>query len=381
MIVEVTGTGTANKGAELLLVAIKQQLENTASEYQLAVTAGFGRYEDRARYGLRTVLPEIPKGRWWLAGKLMPAAFRWTNGLVAESEVDVVLDASGFAFGDQLGAARVQEFARDVTRWKGQGKPIVLLPQALGPFDNAAVRTAFQGVVNNVDLIFAREKVSYDYVAALNVPAGKLKLAPDFTNLVKCQRGENTSVEYQSLLVPNHQMIAKTGSTESEKYVPFLARCFRSLRKFELAPAVLLHDDNLDCQLMEPLRTALGEDFPVITERDPLALKAALGRARLVIGSRFHALVGSLSQGIPSIAIGWSHKYQMLLADYDCTDSLLRVSDTDDQISELIRLVTSEWGARNQRVIHAGERLQQQTREMWKSVFQAIGLVQESVQV
>ena len=346
---------------------------------KLAVTSDFGSFDDRARYGLRTVLPEVPKGRWWLAGKIMPQAFRQTNGLLAESEIDAVLDASGFAFGDQLGAARVQKFASDVKRWKRQGKPVVLLPQAFGPFEIPEIRSAFQDVAKNVDLIFARESKSLEYLSQLGVSSSKLKQAPDFTNLIKCPPTSSREHQvYQSLLVPNHQMIAKANDEQARKYIPFLARCYRHLQGIGLQPAVLLHDDCVDKQLVEPLRQELNEDVPVLTDTNPLELKAILGRAKLVIGSRFHALVGALSQSVPTIAAGWSHKYQMLLADYDCQDATLTVDATPAEIADLVTQINRERHDRHRVLMQAGETLREESQEMWRAVLDAIAFDPQS---
>lgn len=373
MIIQVTGTGTANKGAELLLIAIQQQLARLLPEAKLAVAPSFGSFDERARYGLRTVLPEVPKGRWWLAGKMMPRALRETSGLVSETDIDAVLDSSGFAFGDQLGAVRVQGFAQAVRRWKKQGKPVILLPQALGPFDVPEIRNAFEDIANHVDLIFARDRTSLGFASQLVTSAAKLAHAPDFTNLVECPSPKtNDKQSYLSLLVPNSQMIAKSAASHARLYIPFLARCHRHLKDIGLRPAVLLHDDRSDVRLVETLRQELNEDFVVLAEQDPIQLKATLGRARLVIGSRFHALVGAMSQAVPAIAVGWSHKYQMLLVDYGCTDAQLSVDCDDQQLADLVSRVMSEWTTRHHCLLNANDRLRQQSQKMWEQVVDVI---------
>src|SRR5690606_22797023 len=45
-------------------------------------------------------------------------------------------------------------------------------------------------------------------------------------------------------------------------------------------------------------------------------IKGAIANCDLVIGSRFHALIAALSQGIPAAALGWSHKYAELLQSF-----------------------------------------------------------------
>jgi colanic acid/amylovoran biosynthesis protein len=44
-------------------------------------------------------------------------------------------------------------------------------------------------------------------------------------------------------------------------------------------------------------------------------VKSIIGNCDLLLSSRYHALIAALSQGIPSAAIGWSHKYDELMAE------------------------------------------------------------------
>ena len=368
----VTGTGTTNKGAELLLLAIKQQFDAIDGDFRLVVPANFGPFPDRAKYGLWTLLPEVPRGRWWFAGKLMPQGFRTSMGVVAEDEIEAIIDASGFAFGDQLGAARVQQFAIDTKRWKKQGKKIVLMPQALGPFTNTAVRDAFEAVLRNVDLTFAREEVSFGYASELIPPGGKLGQSPDFTNLL--MPISTSGGDIHALIVPNHQMIAKTDSAQSKAYVPFLARLLATLRERGLSTAVLLHDDRIDAKLVQPLRDEAESPVHVIEESDPLKLKYLLGRAQLVVGSRFHALCGSLSQGIPTIAVGWSHKYEMLLKDYGCPECVLNVNASKEEVSRLVSSILDSWKTRHEEIKSASSRLKRMSADMWRQTLEVIGV-------
>src|SRR5690606_30076167 len=80
----------------------------------------------------------------------------------------------------------------------------------------------------------------------------------------------------------------------------------------------------------------------VITEQNPRILKAIIGKARLVIGSRFHALVCALTQAVPAIASGWSHKYQALFEDYGCPQCLLDVFDPPERVRAALSYVLDE---------------------------------------
>ena len=339
MIIEVTGTSIRNKGAELMLLAIKDQLSQSLPQAQLAVSPFFGSYQDKAKYGLLQKVNITKRGRSQLGFNMLPAGFLRAYGLVAEKDTNAVLDASGFAFGDQHEVRRTLEFAEAVKSWRAQRKKIILLPQALGPFTGKELSDAFKVVAENVDLIFARDDVSMEHLTGLCGTADKFRQAPDFTNLIK----PNCSLEQppELLIIPNHRMVEKMKADDAAAYVPFLAKVVEEGARLNLDTALLLHDTTVDHELVTPLEKELGRSINILQESDPLRLKAWLGAAKLVVGSRFHALVGSLAQGVPTLASGWSHKYQMLFADYGCPEMILPVSAPTADIAERMDQATN----------------------------------------
>lgn len=74
-------------------------------------------------------------------------------------------------------------------------------------------------------------------------------------------------------------------------------------------------DDRLLCALIE---AAVGDDRAraMLQRVSAAEMKAVIGKTTCVIGSRFHALVAGLSQGIPCMALSWSHKYRELLKPF-----------------------------------------------------------------
>ena len=375
MYIEVAGTNTANKGAELMLAAIKQQLANVRG-LKLATEPSFGKIADRQTYHLETIIRPKKIGRTWIVAQIMPESVRRTCGLVVEPEIDAVLDASGFAFSDELGPVRTERFADDVHRWKRQGKPVILLPQALGPFRTPRVRKAFLRVVENANLIFARDCTSFEYLTELTSNPTNLRLAPDFTNLVTAEPPQKHEIPDNTvLIVPNYRMIEKTRHDLQQLYVPFLVSCIGQIRELGLRPAILLHDDNLDKTFIPYLQREITNPPPVIDDPSPIGLKGILGAARLVIGSRFHALVGALSQGVPCIAAGWSHKYDTLMQAYNCPETLVPVDASQDKLRELIKFATSTEGHHDlvKRITESCARQELAVKKMWQEVTNVLG--------
>jgi colanic acid/amylovoran biosynthesis protein len=374
MIVEVTGTGTHNKGAELMLVAIRDHFVDHPN-VTLAVDQFFGTYEERVGYGLRQKMRVNGWGWSRLAVWSMPSVFRDAFGLVDEEDVDVVLDAAGFAFGDQHPPERTINFAERVEAAKRAGKTVILLPQAFGPFERPAIREAFARIVDAADLVFARDTTSLGYAREAAGALDHLRMAPDFTTLVEPDRNIDTDVSTRVCIVPNQRMVEKAESDrEASAYVQLMVSCIEAVEAMGLEPVLLLHGQN-DIDLAREIEDHLGRKLSRYDENDPVAIKKFLGESRLVIGSRFHALVGALSQGVPAVGTSWSHKYEMLFREYGCEDMLLPVSATEGQIESGIRAVVGpDRDAVRQRIKKHGEDLKAKTESLWRQVDYVLGL-------
>ncbi len=345
MIVQIIGVGFVNKGAELMLYAVVQQMKILFPEVVVSVDLRCGSYRQRKQAGLYHLawlhsrrFPFFATFINFLAG-LMPKWLRNFLKIVRLIEVDIVLDASGFVYSDQqdiVHAKRMKNYSRLM---KQMGKKVVLLPQAFGPFEKKTVRDAVCVILENSDLVFARDTASLGYLLDLPVDARNIKRSPDFTCLVS-----GTPPDYfrregkRSCVVPNYRMIDRTSSDVGKNYPNFLMRCINYLIKQDLDPFILIHEEN-DVVLLEDIQKRLMKPIDIIQESNHLYLKGILGSCALVISSRYHGLVSSLSQGVPSLATGWSHKYQTLLDDYECPECLLSVSASDEEIGSKIDMV------------------------------------------
>ena len=89
-------------------------------------------------------------------------------------------------------------------------------------------------------------------------------------------------------------------------------------------PFVLVHESG-DKNLADRL-ASVNPNIPVIHESNPLYIKGIIGHSKFLIGSRFHSLVSGLSQGVPSLGTGWSHKYIELFDQFPNTDHMEVIS-------------------------------------------------------
>ena len=187
MMIEIRGVGFVNKGAELMLYAIQQRVseEWPDANFVMEPRGKNAAYLERARAGLYQKLPCPSDNKESDILDKISEKTRTLYGLVLDSEIDVVLDASGLAYSDHMSEAKSLRLAESVQRWHRQGTKIALLPQAFGPFSSPAIQDAAKVIADHANLIFAREKMSYDYLTGIVGERKNIRIAPDFTNLVE----------------------------------------------------------------------------------------------------------------------------------------------------------------------------------------------------
>ena len=192
----ITGVNFINKGAELMALAAQQEVFKWDPKNTISLPLHNGNFRQREEAGFRNLLWRPSKKMPFLSSilgsvKYLPIRLRNHFSLTLESEVDIILDASGFVYSDQWGPYLSESFLAYYLKCKSQGKKIILLPQAFGPFENPRVKEAFVKILECADLVFPRDKISYEYVLNLNCSTKNVKLAPDFTNLVQPVLSDN----------------------------------------------------------------------------------------------------------------------------------------------------------------------------------------------
>lgn len=368
--IELHGTGVHNRGAELMAIATADRLRNRYPDVKIVVPPQFGPPSALEKYQFFTTREKV--GRLSLVPNLVNLIFGGASpSVIKPNRVCLVLDASGFAFSDQWGAGQAKNLLRKMNQGYRSSQPLILLPQALGPFNQPDVARACRGLFERASLVCARDTKSYEHAKRLAAPP-KLQRFPDFTLGVEPDHDHGVEVpERFQAVVPNMRMLDK--SEQSASYLDILRSAVDQVRACGGNPVFVIHDAQEDAQvpkLMGPEYSAV----PVITHSDPRALKSILGRADFVIGSRFHALVSALSQGVPCIGLGWSHKYPELFADFGCRDLLIEDLNDEAQVAATIsRLMSPQARGEIAATISASARtLRLRLDALWELVFSHI---------
>lgn len=285
-------------------------------------------------------------------------------------EGDVLLDASGYYYGAPWGEARLRMMARKISVWKAQGKCIILLPQSFGPFHSDNDRLDMQEILRHADCVYARENESFELLQTLSSSTTRLRLAPDFTSHVPAIFSEDyRSFQGSVAIVPNKRMLDQTDSSCATAYIPFLLHAMRAFESCGKTVFLLAHESK-DVSLCEEVKHAYGRDISVVVEKDAQVLKGIIARCYAVVGSRYHALVSALSQGVPAIGAGWHSKYDALYRLYRSQNLLMDVVASPQDIEASVSQVCDEeyYGRLQERLFLGQQAHARASRAMWMEI-------------
>jgi colanic acid/amylovoran biosynthesis protein len=354
--IEVRGVEFVNKGAHLMLCAIREQVGRFDRPVRLVMEPSPRATPSQIRdSGL------LPK-----SAAHVPATVARAMGRVHERDVDVVLDASGFAYGDAWGCDKAdRRIARHIARWKAQGKSVVLLPQAFGPFARHDLADRMRSVFSLADRVYVRDDTSLAHVKTLHDGSNIVRM-PDFTNLVDpVLPSDPARFAERVAIIPNIKMIEAV--SDGSGYVDQVVRIIAAVRAEAREPFLLLHEAGKDVEVARQIGSRLTQPVDVVSDPDPLVIKGVIGASLGVVTSRFHGLVSALSQSVPCLATSWSHKYEELLAEYGYPDQLLRSTDQPDE--PIRRLLDPDVQLKVRSALTAkADVFKEQSRNLWKDV-------------
>ncbi|RUO46641.1 hypothetical protein CWE21_10830 [Pseudidiomarina aquimaris] len=357
-----------------MLHAIIEQFQQRGISARFVVEPQ-GAYERRAQFGLWQKTRAIRKHINYLAPlQLLPRSCRTQLGLVNDSDIDLVLDASGFSYGDQWPWRVAHDrLATSMRRYHKRRVPVVLLPQAFGPFREAKWQRQMQHILAYANLAYARDTTSFDHCTSLlnYQQEASVKRCPDFTNLLKPRPYQAYQPSANSVcVIPNSKMLQKR--KDGDVYVNWLVELIHAIQNDEQPVFMLLHEQQQDQGLAATINARLSKAVAVVAPSDARQNKWLIGHSGWVISSRYHGLVSALSQGVPVTATGWSHKYEQLLSDYTCQDALVEPQQNAVAVWQRIHKTLNDatnYGELRARIVESGQWQREAVEKMWDEVF------------
>ncbi len=335
---------SGNMGAASMVLATVSGLAERTRDSQVTLLSYYPA-EDRLRAeaaGL-TVLDARPArlgtviNAGALAWRLAPPLRGWIERRIPEVAAivaaDVVLDQGGIAFSDGREKFLVFNLAI-LTPAFFIGRPVVKCAQALGPFRGWLNRFVARRVLPRVELIVARGLATMGFLDELGLDNTELgtDLAftlgrPDRTRVMARPRIAELvrTLEEPGLTVgiaPSVVVQAKVDGAGGDFVGLMVGEIERHLsknRRVLLVPHSYRDDPTKVHNNDGPLVAAIAEridDPGLIVANERLSaeeLRLLIGRCDLFVSCRFHAMVSALSMGVPTLVVGWSHKYVEVL--------------------------------------------------------------------
>lgn len=289
--------------------------------------------------------------------------------MVPFQKVDLLLDASGYAYGDTWGSGKTEKALRLFLSLKSAKK--IIMPQSLGPFTEDDTKLGFQKLAEASEVIYARDSVSYENAKQVIPNHPNLKQAPDFTFDLEPIRPNNPLLPKHFVsIIPNHRLTMPEHGGENKAYINFLAFCFKKVEAAGHSAILITHDTKHDIETAKSLENVLGKKIVILSYGDVRHIRWIILHSTFVISSRFHGLINALTQDVPVIGMGWTHKFKCLMTEYGCERYLVNLGDSEQKIGELISEMFNE-SKRNELISTISTmKVQQQavSEQMWKEI-------------
>ncbi|WKN40437.1 polysaccharide pyruvyl transferase family protein [Tunicatimonas pelagia] len=288
------------------------------------------------------------------------------SGNTTLSDIDVILDISGYVFAEKWGMNPTNNLLTLLKKVKKNNTKYIFLPQAFGPFSEQQV-PLIKECFSLSDLVIARESMSYQNVLKVATDKSKVKLYPDITLSYKFEPVREDG-DY-CCVVPNVRMLDKAGEEWRKHYEDVLLNAINCLLDNSSYNIKLLnHSAQGDVELVNKLFNIYRDNPRVlkVDEDDPKKLKKIIAGSYLNVASRFHAIASSLSSSVPCIMTSWSHKYQELAKEYEVSRYCM-VTPTQPEVATLIKelLDSQENSAVRARIETVNSQIKGKNNEMW----------------
>ncbi len=320
------GASFRNKGSAAMLISVVKTLKCFIPDGEFVLASGYPHldYKQAKRHGL-----EIFDYRF-TTKRALKSMLSMISRLL---NTDIIIDLSGFLFSDKGRKTGILVRGLTILMCKLFRKPVILYSQSFGPFNSKFTRIFCKICLQRANVIVARGKISRSYLYGLGIRKN-VKVYSDSAFLLEpaSQKRLNEILKKENIekrkgvlkigIAVNLRIYERTKGAETENhYVNVMAQLSDFLVKnlnselvfvpyeFPYKSAARGYDDRFIARMIYIKAKNKHRIQLIENEYDPRELKALTQIFDLFIGCRFHSIVASTSMCVPTITIGWSHKY------------------------------------------------------------------------
>ena len=307
--------------------------------------------------GCKKIGVGIPKGEF----------FNITRALAAS---DMLLDIGGITFSD--GREKYLPF-NILSVWPAMllGVPVVKMAQAVGPFTKPLNRFFAKLFLFPCNHIFARGEKTAEFLRQFNYPKDKVDTVADIAFLYQPEFSlSNENEDKINSLIVSLQVVRKQGkkvivfspsilvdSESQKKGLDYTGRFLDVIKAlgsedlhFVFIPNATREGSekvhNNDLVTLFQMKTAWevaqiednlsGEVDWVDYDINTSSIRQIISQADVLVTSRYHAMISGLALDIPTIVIGWGHKYKETMAYFGLEEFSLDFGAGDTDLYAII---------------------------------------------
>lgn len=389
------GTLWGNRGAEAMVVTTIGRLRERNPDARFHILSYFAR-EDRRLVNDPAIVVDDASPATLLLLHLPFALLCWgtrhlglhlpdailPTGVRRLRACKALLDVSGISFHD----GRLPVTAYNVVcNWPALllGVPVWRLSQAMGPFANPVNRWWAKRIMAHCAQSFARGRLTAAYAQGLGLPDDRWSIAADvafsfqpsdsLTHESEAEVGQLVS-RLRSLkaagativAITPSSLVAKKAERSGGDYVSLIVSLIDQLHAKDCHVLVVPNATragsdkarNNDLVVIAALKQALETEGRsktqnvswVLYDLNTKSIRALIGQCDLLITSRFHAMVAALALTVPTLVIGWSHKYREVLEMFGCEGDAVDFAAAGNGMAEAVDRMLAERAQKRARI-------------------------------
>lgn len=235
------------------------------------------------------------------------------------------------------------------------GKPTVLYSQSVGPFQNGFERLIVAYVLKRMTRILLREDTSMALLASLGVIDNTAR-AIDSGFLLRSNRKLNMRKLYG--IAPDALLVGATvrawlkGDAQA-KYEAAVAKALDAIIETQGAHVVFIpqvtaikgDDDRLVSRRVHGLMRHTKAVTRIDDTPDHHRIKAIYDNLDILLGTRFHSVIFSLTSYVPVLAIEYEHKTSGIMRDLDLEQWVVKIEDVNArQLTKMLKTLVEQQG-------------------------------------
>ncbi|WP_341953817.1 polysaccharide pyruvyl transferase family protein [Salinibacterium sp. TMP30] len=278
---------------------------------------------------------------------LRPLIRKKSKAIAAVAKSQVLLDQGGITFTDGREKFLLYNVASILPAMFVK-TPVFKCAQAIGPFKNPVNRRAARFFLPKVHTIVTRGAKTHEFAEALGL--SNLYAGADYAFSLQLDGSEGAVVsrEFDMTFFESGTVVGVSPSVVLQKKVDardgdyigqtadFIKHLLTSGRKVVILPHSAREDStkthNNDLPLCREIFDRIGADTNLLfidKELPSQQLRYIIGECDLFVASRFHAMVSALAMAVPTLVIGWSHKYQEVLEMFEAEEWAMPHSEAE----------------------------------------------------